>query len=102
MTSEIQHLSDDEGKNRIINLLEEEENEESKESSEPSLKNEKETYINSKKREPEGKPDDENHEMKGRKEFGMWEDLKGMMRCRIPRVNCKTRYEEPSDLFADV
>ena len=30
------------------------------------------------------------------------EDLEDLMRARVPRGNCRTRDEAPSDLFADV
>ena len=31
-----------------------------------------------------------------------WDDLKDLMRVRVPRGNCRTRDEGASDLFTDV
>ena len=57
---------------------------------------------NSKKRKLEKNPDEEDPEVKWRKDFESWEDLEDLMRVRIPRRNCRTRDEGLLDLFADV
>ena len=56
----------------------------------------------SRKRKSEGDPNEEEHEVKRRKEFESWDDLKELMKSRMLRGNCKRANEGPSDLFTDV
>ena len=57
---------------------------------------------NSKKREMEEDLDEEDHEVKRRKEFESWEDLEDLIRARMPMGNCRRRNEGPSNLFTNV
>ena len=56
----------------------------------------------SRKRKPEEDPDEEEHEAKPRKELESWDDLEGLMKCRMVRGKCRKAYEGLSYLFTDV
>ena len=57
---------------------------------------------NPRKRKPEEDPEDEDHDIKQRKEFESWDDIEELMRARVVRGNCRRGDEGPSDLFSDV
>ena len=56
----------------------------------------------SRKTNSEEDPDEEEHEVKQRKEFESWEDLEDLMRARMVIGNCSKGDEGPSDLFVEV
>ena len=46
--------------------------------------------------------DEEEHELKWRKEFESWGDLEELTKARIVKGNCRRGDEGPSNLFVDV
>ena len=58
--------------------------------------------INSKKKKLEEDPEEEDHEIKNRKEFETWEDVENLTRVTAPRENCRTRDKGSLEVFADV
>ena len=57
---------------------------------------------NLRKWKPKEDPDDEDHDVKWRKDFETWKDLEELMKARVVRGNCRRGDEGPLDLFADV